>query len=82
MHRSTAAWLSLAFFLVPSFAAAQNANLAPRNARNELMQTFEQTAPAVGVKLPNIPLFDATGHKFGLHELQGHYTVLVFGCLT
>jgi cytochrome oxidase Cu insertion factor (SCO1/SenC/PrrC family) len=43
---------------------------------------FEASSPAVGQPLPEVMLFDAAGDEVKLHEIKGHYTVLVFGCLT
>jgi hypothetical protein len=32
--------------------------------------------------LPDVSGFDASGGVIRLRDLKGHYTVLVFGCLT
>ncbi|MBM4089831.1 MAG: hypothetical protein FJ276_10445 [Planctomycetes bacterium] len=47
----------------------------------ELYRAFTR-APKVGEKAPDIQLYDAEGRPFRLGQLRGHYTVLVFGCLT
>ena len=38
--------------------------------------------PEVGSALPDVTVFDAEGAEFSTKTLQGHYSVLVFGCLT
>jgi hypothetical protein len=35
-----------------------------------------------GFVLPDVKAFDAEGREFVLSSLKGHYSVLVFGCLT
>ncbi len=61
-------------------AGSAQAQLDPRQ-----MATgrFEAAAPAIGAPLPDLRVYDAGGEKRQLRELlQGHYTVLVLGCLT
>ena len=41
-----------------------------------------QSGLKAGSPLPEVQLYDANGKAFSLKELQGHYSVLVFGCLT
>lgn len=36
----------------------------------------------IGDALPNVSGYDSAGKPFPLQNLKGHYTVLVFGCLT
>lgn len=38
--------------------------------------------PSVGSTIPNVDLFDEQGKPFSTASLRGHYSVLVFGCLT
>ena len=38
--------------------------------------------PAVGSMLPDVTLYDEHGKEFSTTSLRGHYSVLVFGCLT
>ncbi len=53
------------------------------NPRQQATRRFEATAPAVGEALPDLTLYDAGGEERRLGELlQGHYTVIVLGCLT
>ncbi len=56
---------------------------AQLNPREQATRRFEATAPAVGEPLPDLVLYDAGGKQLRLGELlQGHYTVIVLGCLT
>jgi len=43
---------------------------------------FEQNSPKIGAQLPDVSAYDENGKKLKLRSLRGHYTVLVFGCLT
>ncbi len=38
--------------------------------------------PRVGSLLPEVSAFDEQGNEFSTGTLRGHYSVLVFGCLT
>lgn len=40
------------------------------------------SGPAVGDPLPDVSVYDADGKPFETSQLRGHYSVLVFGCLT
>ncbi len=56
---------------------------AQLNPREQATRRFEATAPAVGESLPDLAVYDAGGDERRLDELlQGHYTVIVLGCLT
>ncbi len=56
---------------------------AQLNPREQAIRRFEATAPAVGEPLPDLAVYDAAGKERRLGELlQGHYTVIVLGCLT
>ena len=51
--------------------------------RQQAIRRFEATAPSVGEPLPDLTVYDAGGKEQRLGELlQGHYTVIVLGCLT
>jgi len=51
--------------------------------RQQAIHRFEATAPAVGEQLPDLIVYNAGGEPRRLRELlQGHYTVIVLGCLT
>ncbi len=53
------------------------------NPREQAIHRFEATAPAVGQPLPDLTIYEAGGEKRRLGQLlQGHYTVIVLGCLT
>ena len=47
-----------------------------------MMNRFEESAPQVGDKLPDVELYDAKGQPLRLSSLKGSYVVLVLGCLT
>ncbi|MCH8291466.1 hypothetical protein IH992_10240 [Candidatus Poribacteria bacterium] len=36
----------------------------------------------IGTPLPDLTAYDANGQPFKLSQLKGHYSVIVFGCLT
>ncbi len=56
---------------------------AQLNPREQAIRRFEATAPAVGEPLPDLAVYDAAGEELRLSELlQGHYTIIVLGCLT
>ena len=42
----------------------------------------EHRLPEVGAPLPDVVVFDEHGNEFSTRRLRGHYSVLVFGCLT
>lgn len=50
--------------------------------RDGVMQGFDRKAPGVGESLPDLRAYSAAGEAIQLVDLKGHYTVLVFGCLT
>ena len=54
--------------------------LAP--AAQQVVERFAKAAPKVGDLVPDLTAYDADGKEFKLQSLEGHYTVLVFGCLT
>lgn len=45
-------------------------------------EEFVKAKPAVGDVLPRLTVDTPEGEPFDMAELDGHYTVLVFGCLT
>jgi hypothetical protein len=55
---------------------------AKAESRINPLASFARTAPQVGDRLPELPLFDAGGKPFSLGNLKGNYSVLVCGCLT
>ena len=61
-------------------AGSAQAQLDPRQ---QATSRFEAAAPAIGEPLPDLAVYDAGGKERRLGELlQGHYTVIVLGCLT
>ena len=48
-----------------------------------LKERFEATAPDIGERVPNVPVYTASGEKVRFRNLvRGHYSVVVLGCLT
>ena len=48
-----------------------------------LQERFEAAAPDVGQPVPDISVYSASGEKVRFRDLvEGHYSVVVFGCLT
>jgi cytochrome oxidase Cu insertion factor (SCO1/SenC/PrrC family) len=54
----------------------------PDGARPEGGRPGGGALPQVGTTLPTITLYDENGQEFSTDSLRGHYTVIVFGCLT
>ncbi len=74
-----AVWVLGLFAALELVGSAQ----AQFNPRQEAIRRFEATAPAVGEPLPDLSVYDAGGEQRQLRELlQGHYAVIVLGCLT
>jgi len=65
-----------------SLLGADQGQVGPRRGGGRLNQRFSRESPAVGDRLPHVSGYDAEGRPFELENLQGSYTVLVFGCLT
>ena len=71
---------ALGLLAAMGLAGSAQAQLDPRQ---QAIRRFEATAPAVGEPLPDLAVYDAGGEKRRLGQLlQGHYTVIVLGCLT
>ncbi|MCZ6600238.1 MAG: hypothetical protein O7A07_05300 [Acidobacteria bacterium] len=48
-----------------------------------LKERFAAAAPDVGQQVPDISVYSASGEKVSFRDLvEGHYSVVVFGCLT
>ena len=43
---------------------------------------FQEASPRIGEPLPDLSGYDEQGKVFSLDQLEGHLTILVFGCLT
>ena len=70
----------LGLLVALGLAGDAQAQLDPRQ---QASRRFEATAPAVGEPMPDVVLYDAGGKGLRVSELlQGHYTVIVLGCLT
>ena len=55
----------------------------PPEAHARVDESFEQAAPAIGAPAPDLVVYDRDGRRVRLRELlEGHYTVLILGCLT
>lgn len=64
--------LLLSLFACVSFAQS----------RGGMDARIAQSGLKAGSSLPDLKLYDSEGKALSLKELQGHYSVLVFGCLT
>ncbi len=48
-----------------------------------LRDRFEAASPAVGKRVPDVSIYTASGEEVRFRDLvEGHYSVVVFGCLT
>jgi cytochrome oxidase Cu insertion factor (SCO1/SenC/PrrC family) len=70
-YRSLLALVAVA--LLPATALAQQK-------KNEA--DFAREKPAVGDTIPELTVYSPDGKEVKTSSLRGHYTVLVFGCLT
>ncbi len=71
---------ALGLLAAMGLAGSAQAQLDPRQ---QAIRRFDATAPAVGEPLPDLAVYDAGGEQRRLSDLlQGHYTVIVLGCLT
>ena len=79
---------NMPFVLVVALAAGLAA--APPWAEEEVLfglqaleDRFNAAAPSIGQQVPDVPVYTADGEKLGFRNLvRGHYSVVVFGCLT
>ncbi len=77
--RARALW-ALALLATLGLAVSAQAQFDPRQ---QATRRFADTAPAVGEPLPDLAVYNAGGEELRLGDLlQGHYTVIVLGCLT
>jgi len=69
-----------------SIAFAQTVGASPptrdETPRDRVVRIFDEVSPALGEPLPDVTIYDARGAQFALRDLRGHYSVLLFGCLT
>lgn len=55
----------------------------PEDRAGGLNRRFDDDSPGIGELLPEITAYDADGKTIHLRPpLKGHYSVIVFGCLT
>jgi cytochrome oxidase Cu insertion factor (SCO1/SenC/PrrC family) len=45
-------------------------------------EDFVKAKPTLGDTIPELTVYDSAGKEVKTSSLRGHYTVLVFGCLT
>ena len=76
--------LLLLALLVTSAAAQQRDRASRGRGRGPRAGSarIERSGLRVGMTLPDVSAYDADGNELRMSELRGHYTVLVFGCLT
>ena len=73
--------------LIGSSASAQSTfgaspPLPGERGAERVTRIFDEVSPELGAPLPDLVCYDAKGSKFRLRTLEGHYSVLMFGCLT
>ena len=59
--------------------------VGPPSASAQKMQTdkeFLESKPTLGDTIPELTVYDSAGKEVKTSSLRGHYTVLIFGCLT
>ncbi len=73
--------LSTAVTLGAATVAAAHPSVA--DGRGMLIRTFDESAPAVGDPMPDLPVYAPDGQESRLPALlDGRFTVLILGCLT
>jgi cytochrome oxidase Cu insertion factor (SCO1/SenC/PrrC family) len=66
-------------------AASFLALAGPPSAQAQKMRSdedFVKAKPTLGDTIPEVTVYDSAGKSVKTSALRGHYTVLVFGCLT
>jgi cytochrome oxidase Cu insertion factor (SCO1/SenC/PrrC family) len=66
-------------------AASFLALAGPPSAQAQKMRSdedFVKAKPTLGDTIPEVTVYDSAGKSVKTSTLRGHYTVLVFGCLT
>jgi hypothetical protein len=76
--------LALGAGLLTETAVAQGPGMGTGMAGGRpVMALFEELAPQIGERLPDLTIVDAAGNAVNIRDLPGeNYTVLVLGCLT
>jgi cytochrome oxidase Cu insertion factor (SCO1/SenC/PrrC family) len=64
--------------LLPSIAESQ----PKQKDKQKREEDFSKAQPAIGDPLPDLTVYDPAGKEVKTSSLKGHFTVLVFGCLT
>ena len=73
------------FTITATGIVAQNARENRRRSfqGRQGMDRLEQAGLKLGMPMPDLTAYDADGNPLNLRELMtGHYSILVFGCLT
>ncbi len=81
IRKSIPLGLSVCLLIVASAWAQPGGERGP-SARASMERRFNESTPAIGEPLPDVSAFDEEGNEFKLSSLKGHYSVIVFGCLT
>ena len=76
------ACLLIACLASPLWAQNRTRRMQPAAGGRGALANFDRNAPKVGELLPDVAGLDADGKPLRLRSLRGHYSVLVFGCLT
>ena len=80
------AYAALVWSVFASIGFAQGFGASPplpgERGGERVRRIFDETSPEIGAPLPDVTCYDADGNEFKLRSLNGHHTVLLFGCLT
>jgi hypothetical protein len=79
--------LGLCLILVPDHGKTsevkEDQKKTDRFGLQALKERFEAAAPAIGERVPDLSIYTSSGEHVRFHDLVlGHYSVVVFGCLT
>ncbi len=68
---------------VLTVAALATGIAGPAQAQNRGMPSMlREGSPQIGETIPNISIFTDAGEPIWIHQLDGKFKVIVFGCLT
>ena len=75
--------LMLSIVTISVFAVdAREEGDKPTSSLKDTNQLSAKSGLKIGNPLPDVTAYDADVNSFNLGRLKGHYSVIVFGCLT